>query len=217
MCIRDRFISKVKRISKKESKKERKIKVKVQMISRFKNTSPQPKGINYQPQGTGRDTYILTNNGGLVKTPKFFLGGSSNHLKINLTPQITPRNQQIPIKTVRYQLNGTGRDIYIYNYDNGNQQEQPRRLNYFIKNLRQYPQEPLSQSQLQKLSNSTQIVFNHSSNNPVNQSNNLNLPPLKDQYWLKNLQFQTYKKSTSPIRYHQPCLLYTSPSPRDQA
>ena len=54
-------------------------------LNRGGNLSKEP-GVNYKSDGTGRDTYILNNNGGLKTTyQKPLLGGSSSY---NMLPQL---------------------------------------------------------------------------------------------------------------------------------
>lgn len=72
---------------------------------------PQSKSIFYKGDGTGRDTYIAVDNGGLYRAhntlPEFPIGTLRSR---RYAKPITPST---PHRTVRYKSNGTGRDMYI--------------------------------------------------------------------------------------------------------
>ncbi|OMJ91567.1 hypothetical protein SteCoe_5818 [Stentor coeruleus] len=67
------------------------------------------KTAHYSPDGYGRDSYILTDNGGIFKKG-FITALSKNHPNPNNSP---PRQPRIYAKLARYSSNGTGRDSYI--------------------------------------------------------------------------------------------------------
>lgn len=74
--------------------------------------SGTPKTISYRPNGGGRDTYILTNNGGmqtgLGRLPFKVEKGVYVSLK---QPKMTRAKSHA--KVVKYYADGTGRDVYV--------------------------------------------------------------------------------------------------------
>ena len=72
-----------------------------------------PKSTNYQTDGTGRDSYILVNNGGnycsFLKTPGLKRGVVR---PVTLSPPIQSRS-------VHYNADGSGRDGYVKTGDGG--------------------------------------------------------------------------------------------------
>ncbi|KAM3134949.1 hypothetical protein pb186bvf_012949 [Paramecium bursaria] len=102
---------------------------------------------NYHNDGSGRDTYVSTNNGGQtsdrletnqVKTnyvKMHFLTASSKNVKKNVPPQL-------PIKTGKYWGDGSGRDYFVIVNDGGQSNpfywwDHPDIK--FAKDLRSYP------------------------------------------------------------------------------
>ncbi len=84
------------------------------------------KAALYQPNGTGRDSYIYGNNGGftVMNEPSIQPGiGKSNsvtHIMLSIGTLISSKKAysgvKMPVissKTIHYQQNGSGRDTYI--------------------------------------------------------------------------------------------------------
>ena len=68
-----------------------------------------PLSFHYKPDGGGRDTYILANNGGMANTTKIMPGMRSKSTGRGYSP---PKPVlQSPHK--RYVTNGSGRDTYV--------------------------------------------------------------------------------------------------------
>lgn len=79
-------------------------------LNRGGSLSKEP-GVNYKSDGTGRDTYILNNNGGLFTSyTKPLLGGISSH---NALPNLRKSPSPFQSKNVNYRVDGSGRDFYI--------------------------------------------------------------------------------------------------------
>lgn len=79
-------------------------------LNRGGSLSKMP-GVNYKEDGTGRDTYILNNNGGLFNSyTKPLLGGISSH---NALPNLRKSPPPFQAKNVNYRVDGSGRDFYI--------------------------------------------------------------------------------------------------------
>ncbi|CDW73703.1 UNKNOWN [Stylonychia lemnae] len=78
-----------------------------------------PKPIFYKTNGTGRDTYIETNNGGLTqdkylaKFPSIGTFGQNNHLRI------AERKPNLGHRISLYRADGTGRDSYCFSSKGG--------------------------------------------------------------------------------------------------
>ena len=76
-----------------------------------------PKSTHYQNIGDGRDTYIMTNNGGLfpahrtIETEKV----SSFATKSNFTRNLA----HLHSKPIIYMNDGCGRDTYVSDYSGG--------------------------------------------------------------------------------------------------
>ena len=79
---------------------------------------------NYKCNGTGRDEYIQSNNGGINTqyyspskqlsdgTHQMYVGNNQHGYRTNLNPEVNGRK-------VNYELNGTGRDTYIFDVNGG--------------------------------------------------------------------------------------------------
>lgn len=78
-------------------------------MQRYSYTSVQPKSVQYRTNGSGRDTYIATNNGGYYKinTSLFNRVPTSLYSSKTSTPVLP-----MP-KSIRYHTDGSGRDTYI--------------------------------------------------------------------------------------------------------
>ena len=97
----------------------------------------------YNTDGTGRDTYIGSNNGGfsvMNQATKQPLGGSFG-------PTVGRRSyifggSPTGAKPVHYPINGTGRDSYIFNNDGGlsNSYITRNARDAYVGSLRSYPQ-----------------------------------------------------------------------------
>ena len=73
----------------------------------------------YNTDGTGRDTYVSTNSGGfsIENLPaSAWHGGQFGPAQTMVSPQHIARGggQGSPGKTIRYHVNGSGRDSYIH-------------------------------------------------------------------------------------------------------
>lgn len=80
--------------------------------------------MNYKCNGTGRDNYIQSNNGGLQPqyyspskqlsdgTRQLYVGNSQHGCRNNLNPEVNG-------KKINYELDGTGRDTYIFDINGG--------------------------------------------------------------------------------------------------
>jgi hypothetical protein len=100
----------------------------------------------YNTDGTGRDTYVSNNSGGFAidHLPASAWRGGTFAVPRQVSPEHVARGggQGSPGKTIRYQVNGTGRDSYIHathggfasNYTWMNDQEA------YVKSLRGYPE-----------------------------------------------------------------------------
>ncbi|CAG9330599.1 unnamed protein product [Blepharisma stoltei] len=98
---------------------------------------PHSKSLYYRGDGTGRDTYIAHDNGGLYRPlntmPEFPIGSLMGKRK---TRVVTPTT---PCRTVRYKSNGTGRDGYIADTAGGFERGACSDRNFkFEGNLRSY-------------------------------------------------------------------------------
>ncbi|CAI2381880.1 unnamed protein product [Moneuplotes crassus] len=81
-------------------------------MDRFSTFSNTAKSIFYNPNGTGRDTYIHSNHGGFAVTKERNAQpdcGAMNSKEVHLTTS----SPYIHSKPVHYSTNGTGRDTYI--------------------------------------------------------------------------------------------------------
>lgn len=94
-----------------------------------------PKFLFYRTGGSGRDTYISHDNGGILKTSSQV----SRPLRGKNLVSEPIRTRQTP-KSLHYHCNGSGRDIYI-NHDDGGLHSPPNRGNLdssFCNSLRRY-------------------------------------------------------------------------------
>jgi len=85
------------------------------------------KHTSYRTNGSGRDMYIFSNNGGLITKhltsnfdpSSFFSKKKTNHILINFSVGFQQANRSIVTlpsihsKTIHYGPDGTGRDTYI--------------------------------------------------------------------------------------------------------
>ena len=68
----------------------------------------RPKYFKYQEDGTGRDDYIKTNNGGFsIREP------CKRSMKISHSTGYLKPMPHFDAKNIRYQSDGSGRDYYI--------------------------------------------------------------------------------------------------------
>lgn len=75
-----------------------------------------PKYTHYNCDGGGRDTYIITNNGGLIqKTPKFL---PIKNISLSKCAYLSP-SPRIESWGLSYHSDGTGRDHYITHNSGG--------------------------------------------------------------------------------------------------
>lgn len=78
-------------------------------MQRYSYTSVQPKSVLYRTNGSGRDTYISTNNGGNFRINTAVCDKSATSLfSSKLSTPVLP----VP-KSIRYRTDGSGRDTYI--------------------------------------------------------------------------------------------------------
>lgn len=77
----------------------------------YRQTHPSisPNYVNYRINGTGRDTYISTNNGGYYRASS--LSSKSNPARNSYIRPIIPTSPAP--RSVKYISDGTGRDRYI--------------------------------------------------------------------------------------------------------
>ena len=82
----------------------------------------------YQTDGTGRDTYIANNNGGFTsahavgsvnKPGTFYVAQSRPLSRQQKQFQTLPGRKMSDVCPVKYQLDGSGRDTYIYSNNGG--------------------------------------------------------------------------------------------------
>lgn len=82
------------------------------------NMEINPKTVNYQPDGSGRDTYVKIGNGGFFKDWNNNYNSKSTSKKIikyivkNSRPDSAKVFRPVP-KVSHYKADGTGRDTYI--------------------------------------------------------------------------------------------------------
>lgn len=72
-----------------------------------------PKYSHYFSDGTGRDTFVMYNNGGFSVPRKVHTMQSTMFMKLGNTtfgPSTSPRKEAMPVE---YRSDGTGRDSYI--------------------------------------------------------------------------------------------------------
>mmetsp|Transcript_14153 Transcript_14153/g.20702 ORF Transcript_14153/g.20702 Transcript_14153/m.20702 type:complete len:147 (+) Transcript_14153:30-470(+) len=96
-----------------------------------------PKNFHYKTDGTGRDSYIATNNGGFFPAKRVM----EEYPVSSLRPKrcIVPNASNTPHRIVRYHSNGTGRDSYITTCSGGFQSmSNSERSTRFEANLRNY-------------------------------------------------------------------------------
>jgi hypothetical protein len=123
-----------------------------------------PKFLFYRTAGTGRDTYISHDNGGILRSKTKV----SAPIRGRSRAKEAARTRQSP-KSLHYHCNGTGRDVYIGNDDGGLHSPTAKGLNSsFIRTLRNYS--PVGQSSpLNKTDyfSWAQTTWNSSSNRKV--------------------------------------------------
>lgn len=74
-----------------------------------------PTYASYSGDGTGRDSYIILNNGGLSKEPKrHMMWQSMNRCKLDARPMASK-----PTPSLKYKSDGTGRDSYVIQNSGG--------------------------------------------------------------------------------------------------
>lgn len=74
-----------------------------------------PTYANYSGDGTGRDSYIILNNGGLTREPKrHMMWQSLNRCKPDLRPMASK-----PAPSLKYKSDGSGRDSYVIQNSGG--------------------------------------------------------------------------------------------------
>jgi hypothetical protein len=95
-------------------------------------STPILKYSKYKLDGSGRDSYIFSNNGGLYQNRFYF---SSRYEKL---PSLNRSPSPLRPKQVTYINNGSGRDTYI--------QHSKTRSNSFMDTLRQNPDSKLVSS-----------------------------------------------------------------------
>ena len=147
-------------------------------MDRFNTFSNTAKTIFYNPNGTGRDTYIHSNHGGL-SIPRMRNTqpekGSMNCKELHMMT-VSPF---IHSKPVHYHSNGTGRDSYIVRSSGGLYSEYVpgSSKNAFYTGLRQYEdsrsQSPFGRSLSPRVKGTKKDVFLRSQNhfNSTHQSN----------------------------------------------
>lgn len=74
----------------------------------------QPKVPVYKTDGTGRDTYIKLNNGGIFKNISHSVTRGSTRVR-----EYSPPHPVLRARTLKYRGNGTGRDTYIIDDSGG--------------------------------------------------------------------------------------------------
>ena len=91
-----------------------------------------PKSQYYRGNGTGRDTYIMTNNGGIFKTQM-----KSAQIKRGF-PRPQTAISRSSAKSLHYFPDGSGRDVYIKTSDGGlhNPQQTRHYLDIYKQGLR---------------------------------------------------------------------------------
>ena len=97
----------------------------------------------YNTDGTGRDTYVSTNNGGFSIPNQAAVqskGGSFGAQPYRRS--FMYGGSPSPAKPIHYPTNGTGRDTYIYQNDGGlsNSFVNRNQKDIYISSLRAYPQ-----------------------------------------------------------------------------
>ena len=73
-----------------------------------------PKYASYMGDGSGRDSYVVVNNGGLANSDKKYMMWRPNKVPVRLDPK--------PLKKVaalNYRSDGTGRDSYVISNNGG--------------------------------------------------------------------------------------------------
>lgn len=71
----------------------------------------EPRACNYEPDGRGRDHFIMYNNGGFGLEKLFSkIESTAFHSPINHPLNQSPKQESVP---PRYQPDGSGRDTYI--------------------------------------------------------------------------------------------------------
>lgn len=123
-----------------------------------------PKFLFYRTEGTGRDTYISHNSGGILRSNTIV----SSPIRGRNRAMQAARTRQSP-KSLHYHCNGTGRDVYIGNDDGGLHSPTAKGLNSsFVRTLRKYSPVGLS-SPLNKTDyfSWAQTTWNSSTNRKV--------------------------------------------------
>ena len=97
-----------------------------------------PKSNYYRDDGTGRDLYIISNNGGLYHERRLIPEYPVSSFRPKRSCKATIPNSSH--KKVRYISNGTGRDSYIYTCSGGfmTSHMQPDNKRTFASSLRAY-------------------------------------------------------------------------------
>ena len=86
--------------------------------------SPRLLNIHYEPSGSGRDSYVIMNNGGFTRDTLPMSARMPQDIRLNAyLPKA--KNGATGARPVRYQPNGSGRDHYIAHNDGGNAPAKP--------------------------------------------------------------------------------------------
>ena len=94
-------------------------------VSGSLNRTFNPKYTTYGPNGSGRDAYIICQNGGLLPQEKFIVPSTGYHYRKGPTQlfsgscrvSISPKKEASPLK---YISDGSGRDSYVTRDSGGN-------------------------------------------------------------------------------------------------
>lgn len=103
------------------------------------------RGIIYQPNGGGRDTYIYNDNGGFAKMKEPRQQFHPATLIDNSNPQKRDKFPYLHSRPVNYPQDGTGRDTYIINGNGGLQLSPGPKKEFrhaFRDSLRDYQRNP---------------------------------------------------------------------------
>lgn len=73
-----------------------------------------PKYASYMGDGSGRDSYVILNNGGLANSDKRAMMWRPNKI-----PKIVDPKPYKPVAAKKYQSDGTGRDSYVISNSGG--------------------------------------------------------------------------------------------------
>ena len=116
-----------------------------------------PTYANYSGDGTGRDSYIILNNGGLTREPKSHMMWSTRGMKSPRDLRAMPGK---PAVAFQYHSDGTGRDSYVVSNSGGlvSDFRGSKADNFFTGTLRQHGE--LSPGRAAALMNATDYTSN---------------------------------------------------------